>query len=234
MTERDAPVFLLAGGPGSRRSTPDPLLREVFEAAGRATPSVAYVGAASGDNRRFFSMLSAYMRASGAGGVKLVRLAARKPDVERARGDLEAADIVFLSGGDVEEGMAVLQRTGAVSVLDRLFRAGKPFFGLSAGSIMLAYRWIRWQDPDDEASAVAFPCLGFAPVLIDTHGEAEGWVELVALLGLERNGAVGFGVPTGAGLRVRPGGAVSAMGGPVHRFARGSSSVERIEDLKPD
>ncbi len=227
------PVFLLAGGPGSRRSTPDPLLRQVFDAAGRRNPSVAYVGAASGDNREFFSSLSAYMKASGAGEVSLVRLASRRPDVERARGQLEAADVVFLSGGDVEHGMSVIEATGIDADLRRLFRSGKPFFGLSAGSIMLADRWVRWADPDDDASAAQFGCLGIAAVLADTHGEADGWGELQALLRLEREGALGFGIPTAAGLRVEPDGAVAALGGPVHRFIRNHSSVERIEDLAP-
>jgi cyanophycinase-like exopeptidase len=230
---RTAPVFLLAGGQGSRRSTPDPLLRRVFEASGRADPSVAYVGAASGDNREFFASLSGYMRASGAGEVSLVRLASRRPDVERARGQLESADVVFLSGGDVEQGMAVLEATGMDADLRRLFGSGKPFFGLSAGSIMLADRWVRWTNPDDDATAAQFGCLGIAPVLVDTHGEADGWGELRALLALESEGAVGFGIPTAAGLRVEPDGAVTALGGPVHRFVRGRSSVERVTDLAP-
>ena len=141
--------------------------------------------------------------------------------------------MVFLSGGDVEAGMAVLEATGTIPVLDRLFRSGRPFFGLSAGSIMLARQWIRWADPDDEASAQGFPCLGFAPVLIDTHGEADGWVELVALLGLQEAGTVGYGIPTGAGLAAGPDGGLRALGSPVHRFARAPSGVERIGDLEP-
>jgi cyanophycinase-like exopeptidase len=226
-------VYLLAGGQGSRRSAPDPLLAEVFAQVGPG-PSVAYVGAASGDNAQFFLMLSGYMKKSGAGSVSLVRLAGRqKPDAERASRELEAADVVFMSGGDVDEGMAVVERTGIAPVLEALFRAGKPFFGLSAGSIMLAQRWIRWADPDDDSSASAFDCLGFAPVIIDTHGEDEGWVELVALIGREPEGTVGYGIPTGAGLRVGPDGALAAAGGPVHRFERSGATVRRIADLDP-
>lgn len=229
-----AAVHLLAGGPGSRRSRSDPLLAEVFAASGRSRPAVAYVGAASGDNGGFFAMLAAYMKGSGAGEVVPVRLCGRRPDVERARRDLEAADVIFMSGGDVAEGMAVLERTGIVAALERLYRGGRPFFGLSAGSIMLAARWVRWEDPDDDSTMGLFPCLGFAPVLIDTHGEADGWTELVALLGLEKKGTIGYGIPTGAGLRVGPDGAAAAMAGPVHRYSRGAGGVERIADLLPE
>jgi hypothetical protein len=205
----------------------------VFAASGKPQPRIAYVGAANGDSGEFFARMAGTMKASGAGDVAHARLCGPRPDVARAQRLLQEADVVFLSGGDVSEGMAVLERTRMVPVLERLHRGGVPFFGLSAGSIMLAARWVRWQDPDDDSTAGLFPCLGLAPVLVDTHGEADGWVELVALLGLEADGAVGYGIPTGAGLRVGPGRAVTALGGPVHRYRRGGGRVERIADLKP-
>ena len=46
---------------------------------------------------------------------------------------------------------------------------------------MLARRWVRWTDPHNDDSAELFPCLGFAPVFCDTHGEGDGWGELRAL-----------------------------------------------------
>ena len=78
--------------------------------------------------------------------------------------------------------MRVLREKEMIGVLRRLHREGKPFFGTSAGSIMLASQWIRWADPNDEASAELFDCLGLAPVFCDTHGEDDGWEELQALL----------------------------------------------------
>jgi len=46
---------------------------------------------------------------------------------------------------------------------------------------MLSKEWIRWRDPDDDATAEFFPCLGIAPLICDTHGEQDGWEELQAL-----------------------------------------------------
>jgi cyanophycinase-like exopeptidase len=228
------PVYLLAGGRGSPRTRPDPLIAEVFAASGKPRPRIAYIGAPSEDNRVFFIMLSKIMKGSGAGRVELVRLAGKKPDLVAARATIAAADVVFMTGGDVEFGMDLLGRTGMLPVLHERLAAGIPFFGMSAGSIMLASHWIRWLDPEDDSTAAPFPCMGFAPLVCDAHGEADGWVELVALLGLMPQGTVGYGIVTGAGIRSMPDGTVSAMGGAVHRFRRGAGGVERIEDLAPD
>lgn len=233
MSTAPRPVYLLAGGPGSRRNRTDPLLAEIFASAGKPKPRVAYVGAPSDDNRLFFGMLSKLMRASGAGRVDLVRLAGKKPDLDAARVLLEAADIVYITGGDVEHGMAVLGRTGMLPTLRARLDAGVPFFGLSAGSIMLASRWVRWTDPEDDATASLFDCMGFAPVVCDTHSEGDDWVELMAALRLLPVETVGYGIVTDTGLRVSPDGGVSAVGGAVHRFRREARGVERIEDLTP-
>ena len=230
---RAQPVYLLAGGRGSRRDRQDPLLAEIFADAGKPEPRVAYVGAPSDDNRMFFTMIAGLMKKSGAGRVDMVPLAGKRPDLEAARATLEAADLVYITGGDVEHGMAVLDRTGMLPTLRSRMDAGVPFFGLSAGSIMLASQWIRWTDPEDEATASPFPCMAFAPVICDTHSEADDWVELVALLRLLPEGTVGHGIATNTGVRVAPDGTVSAMGGAVHRFRREASGVKRIEDLTP-
>ena len=85
-------------------------------------------------------------------------------DLKRAQKILESADIIFISGGDVAAGMEVLKEKNMVGFLTGLYRQGKPFWGISAGAIMLADRWVRWTDPDDDASAELFPCLGFAGI----------------------------------------------------------------------
>jgi cyanophycinase-like exopeptidase len=227
------PVWLLAGGPGSRRRGADPLLVRALALAGTPSPSVAYLGAPSGDNRAFFVLISALLKKAGAGEVNLVRLAGRRPDVSRAREELERADAVFVTGGDVEEGMRVLEATGTVDFLRGLAGGGKPFLGISAGSILLARSWVRWRDPKDDASAETFTCLGIAPVLCDTHGEGDGWEELAALVGISPDGTVGHGIPTGAGLVVHPDGGLEAAGAAVNRFARRDGKVVPLADLEP-
>jgi cyanophycinase-like exopeptidase len=224
---------MLAGGPGARRGGADPLVAEALASAGHPTPRVAYVGAPSGDNRAFYTMIARLLRLSGAGRVDNVRLAGRSPDLPAARAAIEAADIVFFTGGDVEQGMCVIERTGMVPALRARHEAGIPFLGVSAGSIMLARGWVRWASPDNDASASVFDCLGCAPLYCDTHGEGDGWQELITLLGLAAPDTVGYGIPTSTGLRVAADGTVSARGGPVHRFRRAEAGVVRIDDLSP-
>jgi len=235
MPETCAPIFLLAGGRGMKmRKGPDPLLQAVFRQTGDRRPAVAYVGAASGDNAEFRLWVSRLLQKAGAGEVTLAPLCGRCGDAEKAKAVLDTSDLVFLSGGDVEEGMRALQEKGMTDFLRRLHRAGKPFFAMSAGSIMLARRWIRWKDPADDASSELFPCLGFASVLCDTHGEDDGWEELRALLALSPAGEIGYGIVSGAAIVIEPDGTVSALGGEVHRFQNRAGAVVRVESLVPD
>ena len=204
------PIFLIAGDPGSRRAGSDPLLCAVFDNWGVSSPSIAYVGAASRDDRGFFGWVSGYFMKSGSGQVTLA------PTVRRFERRLfektcEGADAVFIGGGDVEEGMKVVERREIAPFLSELHRGGKPLFGLSAGSIMLARAWVRWKDEDDSVGCL-LPCLGIADVLCDVHGEKENWDELKALLRLSPVASVGYGIRAGSAISVDPDGTVQAMG----------------------
>jgi peptidase E len=228
------PVYLLAGKHAPNRTGRDPLLQAVFQQAGKRQPAIAYVGAASGDDRNFLRWLTSYFKAAGSGAVRLAPTASSQADPEEARAVLESADLIFISGGDVEEGMRLLNACGASGVLRRLHRRGVPFFGLSAGSIMLARSWVRWTDPDNDATAETLPCLGFAPVLCDVHAEAEDWEELRVLLKLTQHKAVGYGIPSGRALCVQPDGRAAALGGIVQRLLATPKGVRRMPDLMPD
>ena len=228
-----ARLYLLAGGRASLRTGGDPLLTRVLASCGVPLASIAYVGAASGDSGPFFSTISHHLRKCGAGRVTLAPLAGRRGNLGKARAVLESADMVFISGGDVEVGMKLLEERQILPFLRQLFERGKPFFGSSAGSIMLGRQWVRWEDPDDDATASPFPCMGLAPIVCDTHGEAEGWEELRALLRLTRKGTIGYGIPIGGGLCIYPAGTVEALGVPAHRYANSDGGVARSADLSP-
>ena len=228
MTAAAADIFLIAGDPGKRGGGRDPLLAAILAQIGTARPNVAYIGAASNDSRVFFLWIAALLKKAGAGPVRLAPLASRRADLDKARRQIRAADIVFVSGGDVELGMSVLERTGAAALLQEQHRAGKPFIGLSAGSIMLARSWVRWSDPEDDATAREFPCLGLAPLLCDTHAEEDEWDELKMLLKLT-GAPVGYGIPAGGALRVGADGSLAAMSRPVRQIASGAE----LPDLKP-
>ena len=199
---RSGVVYLLAGDPYARGGKPDPALRAFFREVGKSKPRVAYIGTASGDDPEFFEAMRALLQAGGAGGVDLVPLCGTAADPVVARRMLSQADAVFVSGGDVAEGMESLRaQDGIIARLRERFEAGVPFMGLSAGSIMLSRGWVRWADAPGEQDTL-IECLGFAPVYCDVHGEADGWDELKALLRLLPKDTVGYAIRAGAALRV--------------------------------
>lgn len=233
MRDRPAPLYLLAGGgrPLSR-SGADPLLRAVLGRIGGERPKVAYVGVASGDNSVFQFRIGKMLEQAGAGNVTLAPLCGSRADPGQAKAVLAGSEIVFISGGDVDEGMRTLQDQGMVQFLRQLYRRGKPFLGISAGSILLAERWVRWTRPDEDDSAELFSCLGCARILCDTHGEGEDWVELQAALAISPLGTIGHGIVSGAALVVEGDGSLSVLGGEVAVFSKDRSGVRRLSDLR--
>jgi len=224
-TKSHGRLFLLAGG-GSRGGA---LLATMLASLGIPTPRVAYVGAASDDDKDFFARLRNLLLESGAGAVQMMPLTGRRRVGARAIEAVERADIVFVSGGDVELGMRTLQKCGAVQLLADHFHAGKAFIGISAGTIMLAQAWVRWRDPDDDASAERFPCLGFAPILCDTHDEASGWQELRALLAISPTGSIGYGIPSGGGITIEPDGTLTPCGRRLVLFRTDGVTVSELD-----
>lgn len=189
------PALLLAGG---RPKNPEDTVRTLSRAlgeSGREKPSVAYLGVASGDSLIFYSAMKALLKKAGAGDVTMPRVAKKTPDTGEARRLLETADVIFLSGGEVEDGMDWLNRHGLSEFLKDLYGAGKLFVGMSAGSIMMGAHWVRWEDEDDDSTASLFDCLGLIPATFDTHAEDEDWKELKTALRLMGPGSRGYGIP---------------------------------------
>jgi peptidase E len=232
MKQTTPPILLLAGGKQMRKGRPEPLLRTLFAGVGQPRPTVAYIGAASDDDPDFFTWIADYLQRAGAGPVRLAKLAAPRARLAKAEDVLRESTLIFISGGDVETGMQVLERSGMIPLLHELHQAGRGFFGVSAGSIMLAQRWVRWSDPKDDASAALFPCLGLAPVCCDTHAEDDDWVELQALVNLGGT-ELAYGIPAGGALAVDVAGGVVAMGRPAAQYAPGPNGAVRLDDLDP-
>ena len=231
MPKYDKPVYLLAGGPRSRRKGGDPLLEAVFQGFGIKDPAVAYTGTASDDDKNFFGFISSSFVSAGAGSVTHAVIAPKSADLKKAREILEEADIIFVSGGDVEYGMQVLQGKNMLGFFNELYNQGKPFFGISAGAIMLAREWVRWPDENDEKTFELFPCLGYAPVICDTHDEDSDWDELKSALTLKKDGDAGYGLASGSGVRVMPDGKVTAIGGDVFKYVNRRGKVQFLEKL---
>lgn len=216
-----AVLHLVGGGPGTvlalRRH-----FKEALARLGKERPLVAYVGTATDDNRGFFTMIRGGLSATTARMV-LVRIASARASMADARKLLDESDMVFVSGGDVERGVQVLNERDMAEPLRALARRGKPMFGISAGSIMLGREWVGFPG-DDDSRAEIFPCLGIAPVHVDAHSEDDGWSELRVLVRLlhERGDRdpVGYGLTRKGGLRVELDGGtrLTPFGTPIPRI----------------
>ena len=227
------PVCLLAGGRPRSREMLGSLIQAVLRENGAASPTVAYMGMANNDDEGFFNYIADIFREIGACKVEHASISSDKADLEKAQDILKSAEIVFTSGGDVDRGMRVLKEKNMIDFLSRLYDKGKLFCGLSAGSIMLSKEWVRWRDPNDDSTAELFPCLGFAPIICDMHGEQDDWQELRVVLNLEKGNVKGYGIVTGGGIKVFPDGRIEVLGSAIHQYVRHGEIVERSSDILP-
>jgi peptidase E len=225
-------IYLLAGGNWRSPGAILPVFKKILPQSGKEKPAVAYIGAASGDDRIFFQFTSSMLKKAGASKVTLVRLVKKNADLSLAESILRESDAVFVSGGDVEEGMAWLKRHNMTPLLRELYKNGALFFGLSAGSIMLGTQWVRWENPNDDSTAELFDCIGIAPVLCDTHAEKDKWEELqmaVKLLGKNKSG---YGIPTGGVFCAAPDGSISAMEKPAVCYINKNGHATKSADIQ--
>jgi len=211
------PVILFAGGQSLDAETIGSIIKPAFAKYGR--PRVAYIGAANGDRASFFEMVRPLLLGAGAATVDFCRLAsdgaAAVGEVAEAKAFLDSADVVFLSGGEVEDGINRIEKHGLAGTLRGLYNKGKLFIGISAGTIMLGEWWVRWEIEGDDSTASLFRCLGIVPATFDTHAEDEDWVELktaLRLLAGRRDDGQPGGAASPRGYGLPRGGIISADG----------------------
>jgi peptidase E len=227
------PVYLFAGGRGKTIFSSFKEMGKVLQGFGEK-PEIAVVGVASlKDNRLVYTLMSTLIKSGCRSKVCRVPIAHPEADMDQAKEIMQRADAVFLGGGDAEIGMQILKDKNMAGFLVELAKQGKPFLGASAGTIMMCREWVRWRNPDDDTTAELFPCLGLAPFICDTHAEGDNWVELKTALQLENPGTVGYGIPSGAYLKVWLDGRLEAFIKPVARFTRMDGRVEKQPDLLP-
>jgi len=228
------PIYLFAGGRGHAILTTFSNVRKIINNIGKKTPVIAFVGAASlRDNWLIYVLLAGFIKAGCRCRIKRVVIAPAKADLLKAKAILQDADAIFISGGDVEVGMQVLQKDNMVGFLQELARKGKLFLGVSAGSIMLSKEWVRWKDPDDDSSVELLSCLGIVPLICDTHAENDDWAGLKTAIRLKGSGTPGYGITSGACLKAYPDGRLEADSGPVVSYSCVNGEIELRPEIIP-
>jgi peptidase E len=228
------PTTLIAGKLGSRHFGTKPFLGDALRLTGKDKPLVLYVGAANGDDLGFGTALADLLKAAGAHKVLWPKLAVKNRENAKARAALTDVDLVFVGGGDVEEGIKVLRDADLVDDLRTAARRGAVYAGMSAGAIMLGERWIRWPHEDaGDDEAETYECLGVAPCSIDTHGEGDNWRETRSFAAVRARElgkkARAYAVPSGGALFVAHDGTLQARGEPVPVFAAMPNGKAKME-----
>ena len=197
-----------------------------------AAPAVAYIGAASNDNRVFFLWIKTLLKKAGAGSVHLVPLAAARADLAKARSLLQAAEMIFVSGGDVE---ARHERPGTDGL------AG-PAQGTPPGRQAVHRSVGREHHAGPRLGALAQCAMMRRRKFFPAWGWRRSFAIPMPKKKIGRNSKsccaypaaeTGFGIPSGAALWVTADGALSALGKPVPRFHFRDGRLQRDRDVNP-
>jgi cyanophycinase len=185
----------------------DPLHDRAFEHAG-ARPLVAWIGAASGDQRGWFERTAAALGQRYGADVRFARSVPGPGfDPDETRRLVDAARVIYVAGGDVAVLAERMRALGLDEQIRRRHREGAVLVGVSAGAIGLTRYWVQFPDDDDTARPTRFACIGALDLAVDVHDEESDWEELRALLAVwaaeEPNAVVdAYGIPRGGALEV--------------------------------
>jgi cyanophycinase len=174
-------------------------------------PKCAYIGISNGDDPQFYQLFYEAMKIIDAGDCKMITSIFSADEREF----LDNADLILLAGGDTERGLDVFRQKGIVEVLQRKYRQGTIFIGVSAGAIQLG--WLSFQKMD-LGKYKATEALKFVPFIIITHAAEKNFEEVKVLLAASDTIKRVYEIPAGAGLIYYPDNTIDAIRKPVNEF----------------
>jgi len=175
-------LFVKGGG--------DSLAERIRADLDSANPKAAYIGASNGDQPEFYSLFQAAMESMGISNCRLVPSQPSREDISF----LENADLIVLSGGDVERGWHVFEQNGLKELVPRKRFDGAVLMGVSAGAVQLGLGCLS-----NAAQPKSLDMFRFAPFYVGAHDEGNDWFDLRALVNLAQSDARAIGLPAGGG-----------------------------------
>jgi cyanophycinase len=211
------PLFLLADSQLLFWKEQDRLFTEkIREHLDSSRPTAAYIGASNGDNPEFYSIFQAAMDGIG---LTDCRMVPSHPSPEDLR-FLGSADLVLLSGGDVEQGWKIFTENGLKEIIVQRRYGGAVLVGVSAGAVQLGSGTLV------QASTMQkLPLFQFAPFYVAAHDEAAEWWDLRALVTLADEEAKGIGIPAGAGAIYSLDGSLEPVRKPLVEFCKEKDGI---------
>jgi dipeptidase E len=123
--------------------------KKIIELTGKTQPKLVFIGAASGDDPRYFKAVSDHFGSRlGCHTENLVLTDSTKiPNIEAIRKIILGADIIYVGGGNVTDLMTSLRKTGADKVLIEAYNNGIIMSGNSAGGCV----WYEFYDNEEDS-----------------------------------------------------------------------------------
>jgi cyanophycinase len=197
---------LLEGVSGSRTDPP---------------PAAAYVGASNGDVKEFYSIFEAAMDAVGIADRRMIDSSFDSED----RAFMERAQLIVLSGGDVQRGWNTFERSGLKQQILASYAHGATLVGISAGAVQLGRRAVV--DTAEASRHELIDMFNLVPAIIDVHDEAREWARLSRTIHLLEGTITGLGIPTGGGIVAHPEGTLEALRLPVDEFSWDGARIKQ-------
>ena len=188
------------------------LLQEALDNQAGDAPSAAYIGASNGDRQEFYEIFAGAMQAAGIADRRRIFSSFSAKD----RAFLETAQLIILSGGEVQDGWETFERTGMKDVILERYAQGAILVGISAGAVQLGRQAIA-------ETAGSFPrylvdVFNLVGAIVDVHDERNDWARLSSIIHLLEGAATGLGIPSGGGVIVHPDTTVEPLRRPAHEF----------------
>jgi hypothetical protein len=185
------PLYLLADSQlFFWKSENDSLAERLRADLDTTNPKAAYVGASNSDQPEFYSLFQAAMESMGISNCRAVPSQPSREDISF----LENADLIVLSGGDVERGWRTFEQNGLKELLPRKRFDGAILMGVSAGAVQLGLGHLS-----NAAQPKPLEMFRFAPFYVGAHDEENDWWDLRALVNLSQSDVRGIGIPAGGG-----------------------------------
>ena len=179
----DSQQFFWKSGGGS-------LAEKVRSDLDSANPKAAYIGASNGDKTEFYDLFVAAMENMEISDCRPVPSQPGREDISF----LEEADLIVLSGGDVERGWRAFEENGLKELLPRKRFDGAVLMGVSAGAVQMGLGCLS-----NAAQPKPLEMFRFAPFYVGAHDEGNDWFDLRALVNLSQSDARAIGLPAGGG-----------------------------------
>jgi cyanophycinase len=212
------PLYLLADSQlFFWKSDNDSLAERLRADLDTSSPTAAYIGASNGDQPEFYSLFQAAMESMKISDCRLVPSQPSREDILF----IEDADLIVLSGGDVERGWQAFEQNGLKELLPRKRFDGATLMGVSAGAVQLGLGCLS-----TSAQPKQIDMFRFAPFYIGAHDEENDWFDLHALVALSQPDARAMGLPAGGGAVYYPDGTLEPLRKPLIEIVKENSKIK--------